>query len=125
MVALGSVIASLLFVVGGHSLLISDQIRLTDAQSQLAAEQSVHRQAELQVSSLETPARIVQEAQDQLHMTTPTQVVQLPYVPLNVALPTPKVTPAPAPPPAKTTTTIASSTNPTTTATQSSSAPGR
>ena len=72
--------------------------------TQLALEQSAHRQSELAVAELETPSRIVAAATGQLHMVRPANVIELPYVSLSVPLPTPKVTPAPAPPPPTATT---------------------
>jgi hypothetical protein len=91
------VVAALLAVVVGQALLANGQVRLAALQHQLTLEQSAHRQAELAVSQLETPSRIVAAASGQLHMVRPASVVELPYVSLSVPLPTPKVTPAPAP----------------------------
>ncbi len=90
------VVAALLAVVVGQALLTNGQVRLSGLQHQLTLEQSAHRQAELAVSQLETPSRIVAAASGQLHMVRPASVVELPYVSLSVPLPTPKVTPAPA-----------------------------
>jgi hypothetical protein len=90
------VVAALLAVVVGQALLANGQVRLAALQHQLTLEQSAHRQAELAVSQLETPSRIVAAASGQLHMVRPASVVELPYVSLSVPLPTPKVTPAPA-----------------------------
>jgi hypothetical protein len=90
------VVAALLAVVVGQALLANGQVRLAALQHQLTLEQSAHRQAELAVSQLETPSRIVAAASGQLHMVRPASVVELPYVSLTVPLPTPKVTPAPA-----------------------------
>ncbi len=90
------VVAALLAVVVGQALLANGQVRLSALQHQLTLEQSAHRQAELAVSQLETPSRIVAAASGQLHMVRPASVVELPYVSLSAPLPTPKVTPAPA-----------------------------
>ena len=87
------VLGSLLAVVVAHALLANGQVHLSALQHQLTLEQSSHRQAELAVSELETPSRIVAAASGQLHMVRPTQVVELPYVSLSTPLPTPKVTP--------------------------------
>ena len=100
--SVGMVVAALLAVVVGQALLASGQVRLSTLQHQLSMEQSAHRQAELAVAKLETPARIVGTATSQYHMVD-AGVVELPYVSLSVPLPTPKVTPAPAPPPTPTT----------------------
>ncbi len=99
MISVAMVVAALLAVVVGHAFLTNGQVRLSALQHQLTLEQSAHRQAELAVSQLETPSRIVAAASGQLHMVRPAGVVELPYVSLSVPLPTPKVTPAPAPPP--------------------------
>jgi len=93
------VAASLLAVVVAQALLANGQVRLSSLQNQLSLEQSAHRQAELAVSELETPPRIVSSATSQ-GMVRPANVVELPYVSLSVPVPTPNVTPAPAPPPA-------------------------
>jgi hypothetical protein len=100
------VMAALLAVVVAQAMLANGQVRLSALQHELALEQSAHRQAELSVSQLETPSRIVAAATGQLHMVRPANVIQLPYVSLSAPLPTPKVTPAPAPapPPAAATT---------------------
>jgi hypothetical protein len=92
------VVAALLAVVVGQALLANGQVRLSALQHQLATEQAAHRQAELAVAKLETPARIVGTATNQLHYIH-NPAIELPYVSLSVPLPTPKVTPAPAPPP--------------------------
>jgi hypothetical protein len=97
-VPVAMIIAALLVVVVGQAFLAKGQIRMAGIQQQLSAEQGVHRQQELLVSQLETPARIVGAATLQLHMVHPDHVVQLPYVSLTTPLPTPTVTPAPAPP---------------------------
>jgi hypothetical protein len=97
-VPVAMIITALLVVVVGQAFLAKGQIRMAGIQQQLSAEQGVHRQQELLVSQLETPARIVGAATVQLHMVHPNHVVQLPYVALTTPLPTPTVTPAPAPP---------------------------
>ena len=90
-------VAALLAVVVGQAMLANGQVRLSALQHELALEQSAHRQSELAVAELETPSRIVAAASGELHMVRPANVVELPYVSLSVPLPTPKVTPAPAP----------------------------
>jgi type II secretory pathway pseudopilin PulG len=87
------VVASLLAVVVAQALLANGQVRLSSLQHQLSLEQSAHREAELAVEQLETPARIVGSATSQ-GMVHPA-VTELPYVSLSVPLPTPKVTAAP------------------------------
>jgi cell division protein FtsL len=103
------VVTSLLAVVVAQALLANGQVRLSSLQHELSLEQSSHRQAELAVSKLETPPRIVSAAASQ-GMVHPANVIELPYVSLSVPVPTPKVTPAPAaPPPAPTASTSSSS----------------
>ena len=92
------VVVALLAVVVGQAFLANGQVKLAGLQHDLSVEQAAHRQAELAVSKLETPTRIVADATTQLHMVD-ASVTDLPYVSLSVPLPTPKVTPAPAPPP--------------------------
>jgi len=94
-VALVLVVGSLLAVVLGHAMLAQSQVRLSDVQAQLAAEQTVHRQDVLALAQLETPSRIAANARTQLHMITPTQVDQVPSVSLSTPLPNPKVAAAP------------------------------
>jgi hypothetical protein len=95
--SIGLVVAALLAVVVGQAMLANGQIRLAGVQHQLALEQSVHRQNEAAVSTLEQPYRIVSTATNSLHMVH-AQPLQLPYVSLATPLPAPKVTPPPAPP---------------------------
>jgi hypothetical protein len=92
------IVGALLFVVVGQAMLANGQVRLANVQQQLSVEQGVHRQQELAVSRLETPARIVTAASGQLHMMRPSTVVQLPYVALSTPIATPDVTAVPAPP---------------------------
>jgi hypothetical protein len=94
-VAVTLVVVSMLAVVAGHAVLATGQVRLSGLQSQLAAEQARHRQELLAVAGLETPSRIVSEAEGRLHMVQPTQVSQLPHVSLQQPEPTPNVAPAP------------------------------
>jgi hypothetical protein len=128
-ISVSLVVAALLAVVVAQALLANGQVRLASLQHQLSLEQSTHRQAELAVSELETPSRIVGAATSQLHMVRPA-VVELPYVSLNTPVATPKVTPAPAPTttttaPATTTTTAPATTTGGSGATGTSSASGR
>ena len=102
-VALCLVVAALLAVVVGQALLANGQVRLSGLHRQLSLEEASHRQSELAVTTLETPARIVAAASTQLHMQHAV-VTELPYVPLTVPLRTPQVTPAPAPSPPPATT---------------------
>jgi|HubBroStandDraft_6_1064221.scaffolds.fasta_scaffold1818201_1 hypothetical protein len=97
-IAVCLVVGALLAVVVGQALLANGQVRLSALQHTLSLEQAAHRQHELTVAQLETPARIVAAATNQLHMAHD-PATQLPYVKLTVPLQTPTVTPAPPPPP--------------------------
>jgi len=54
------------------------QVRLSSIQTQLNAEQAVHRQEVAAVASLETPSRIVSQSEQQLHMGTPPRSTSCP-----------------------------------------------
>jgi hypothetical protein len=98
------VVGSLLGVVIGQAALAGGQIRLTGLQARLAAEESTHRKMELVTARLEAPSRVVAEAERSQHLVQPGQITQLPSVPLNVPLPTPRMYAAPtAPAPVATT----------------------
>jgi len=81
-VAAVAVVGSLLAVVVAHSMLAEGQVRLTAAQAQVAAEQSVHRQLLASVAKAENPAQIIAEAK-KLDLVPPTGVIQLPAVSLS------------------------------------------
>jgi cell division protein FtsL len=89
------VVLALLVVVVGQAILADGQVRMTGLEQQLQAAQAQHSAQEQKVSNLETPSRIVRDATAGGKMTRPTHVTQLPYVPLNIPLATPTVTPAP------------------------------
>ena len=111
-VSVSLVVAALLAVVVAQAMLANGQVRLSSLQHELSLEQGAHRQAELAVSELETPSRIVATATG-LGMVRPANVVELPYVSLAVPLPAPKVTPAPpAPAPTPTVTPGSATTGP-------------
>ncbi len=114
-ISISLVVAALLAVVVAQALLANGQVRLSALQHELSLEQSAHRQAELSVSELETPARIVGAATSQLQMVRPATVTELPYVSLNTPLATPNVTPAAAPPSTSATSAGSSSTTATST----------
>jgi len=103
-VSVSLVVSALLAVVVAQAMLANGQVRLSGLEHQLSLEQGAHRQAELAVSELETPSRIVAAAAGQLHMVR-TNIVELPYVSLSTPLATPKVTAPPPPPPPATTST--------------------
>jgi hypothetical protein len=103
LVSIAMVVGALLTVVIGQALLANGQVRMSQIQQQLVLEQAAHRQAELGVSTLETPSRIVGAASAR-GMIHPSQVTELPYVSVAAPLATPKVTPAPVATTATTTT---------------------
>jgi hypothetical protein len=111
MVSIALVVGALLVVVVGQAMLANGQVRMATIQHDLNLEQAVHRQNELSVSALETPARIVSAA-TKAGMVHPPQVTELPYVSLTTPLATPKVGAAPV---ATTPTTAATSSTATTT----------
>jgi hypothetical protein len=85
LLAVAVVTAALLAVVVAHSVLAEGQVRLTTEQSQLAAEQAVHRQLLATVAQAENPSTIVAEAKN-LGLVPPASVTQLPAVPLDTPL---------------------------------------
>jgi hypothetical protein len=88
------VVVALLIVVGGQAMLANGQVRMARIDQRLQAAQGEHRERVLDVTRLETPARIVGSATGQLHMAHPSHVTQLPSVSLRTPLPAPNVTPA-------------------------------
>jgi len=89
------VVLALLVVVAGQAILADGQVRMAGLDQQLQAVQARHSAQVERVSNLETPSRIVRDATANGKMTHPSHVTQLPYVPLNIPLATPNVTPAP------------------------------
>lgn len=83
-VAVAMVLASLLAVVGLQAYLTQGQVTLARLQQQQAAEITQHRGLELRVAQLEDPSEIVSEAQRD-GLVAPTQVGDLPQVPLGSA----------------------------------------
>jgi hypothetical protein len=95
LVAVVLIVGSLLSVVAADDLVAQGQIRLSDTQSQTAAALTQQKQLQVAVAQLSAPQIVVTEAR-QLGMVAPTQIVDLPSVPLNVALPVPNTAPAAA-----------------------------
>jgi cell division protein FtsL len=96
-IAISILVVSLFIIVVGHAMLAQGQLRLGHLNQQLTKEQAVHTATVLQVAALETPARISSEA-GSLHLVQPSQILQLPSVPLNQPLPTLKISAAVAKP---------------------------
>ena len=57
--------ATLLAVAVAHTVLVQGQVRLDELDAQLATEQSRYQELRMEVSELESPPRIVEEAQAQ------------------------------------------------------------
>jgi hypothetical protein len=93
------VVGSLLAVVVGDSMITQGQVRLTNTQSQVAAAITAQKALQVSVAGIAAPPVVVSEAES-AGLVAPTQVVDLPQVPLNVPLPVPQTTapPATAPP---------------------------
>jgi hypothetical protein len=100
------VVGSLLTVVVGHSILAQGQVRLTAAQTQMAAEEAIHRQLLAAVAEAENPARIIAEAK-KLNLVPPSSVTQLPAVPLTTPIGQAATTPSAAAPSGSTSTAAA------------------
>ncbi len=83
--------ASLFMVVIAHAELAQGQVRLSAIEQSLTAAQTAHRQDTLTVANLENPARVLQVAEQTLHMTPPVGQQQVPNVPLDKPLGAPKV----------------------------------
>jgi uncharacterized protein YggE len=96
LVSLFLVVGSLLAVVVGHSMLAQGQVRLGAAQTQMSAEQAIHRQLLAAVAKAEDPAQIIAEAK-KLNLVRPSYVKQLPTVPLNTPIGQAGTTPTSAP----------------------------
>ncbi len=97
MLSIVLVVGTLLAIVVGHAVLAEGQVRLTASQAALTAAQATERQQTLSVARLETPSRIVGEATGSLAMVQSAQTIQLPHVPLDKPLATPRVGPAAQP----------------------------
>ncbi len=79
MLALGTLLASLLLVGGAHAYLTAGQVRLARLQEQLGSAQARERGLQVQVAQLENPSHVVTQAQQQ-GLTVPSQVTDLPLV---------------------------------------------
>ena len=90
--AVSLIVGSLLAVVVGDTLVAQDQVRLSRLQSAIGSAQAAQKTMQTEVAQLAAPDRVVQQG-IALGLTAPAQVVNLPEVPLNVALPVPNTTP--------------------------------
>jgi hypothetical protein len=96
-VATALIVGSLLSVVVADGLVAQDQVAVASTQSRLAAAETLQKQLQVAVAQQSAPQIVVTEAK-QLGLVAPPQVVDIPHVPLDVALPAPDTAPLPAPP---------------------------
>jgi hypothetical protein len=108
--AVGMVVASLLFVVVGDTMVAQGQVRLAKIQLAIGAQQAAQKAMQTEVAQLAAPDRVVAQG-IALGLTAPAQVVNLPEVPLDVPLPVPDTSPSGA----RTTATTPAATTPATT----------
>ena len=111
------VVGSLLSVVVADGMVAQEQVSVATTQSRLAAAETLQKQLQVAVAQQSAPQIVVSEAK-QLGLVAPPQVVDIPHVALDVALPAPDTAPLPAPPAAATapnpSTPATSATSPTT-----------
>ena len=107
----GLVVGSLVAVVIADDVVAQGQIRLSTLQQEIATAATQHKSLQVAVAQLSAPPVVVTRAENQLGMVTPKQVVDLPEVPLDVALPVPVTAPAPGAPAPTTTSAPAPSTS--------------
>lgn len=78
--------ASLATVAIGQDLVASQQVRLDNARQQLAQSVAAEQQLQLRRAQLESPARILQIAEHELHMIAPSSVTYLAPVSIGSTL---------------------------------------
>jgi hypothetical protein len=88
---------SLLSVVVADGVVAQEQVSVASTQDQLTAALARQKQLQVAVAEQSAPQIVVTEAK-QLGLVAPPQVVDIPHVPLTVALPAPDTTPLAAPP---------------------------
>jgi len=93
-VAVGIVVACLLGVVIGNSVLAADQLQLERVQTQLGYVESAYAQQLAAVTHMESPAVVAQSAIG-LHLGPPSEILQLPAVSLMHRLGPPVLSGAP------------------------------
>ncbi len=91
------VVGSLLSVVVADDLVAQEQVAVATAQSRLAAAETLQKQLQVTVAQQSAPQIVVSEGK-QMGLVAPPQVIDIPNVPLNVALPAPVTTPLPGTP---------------------------
>jgi len=87
------VVASLLFVVIGDSLVAEGQVSMANTQMAIAAAQAKQKSMQVEVAELAAPDRLVAKAMAD-GAVAPASIDDLPYTPLNVPLPAPRTVPA-------------------------------
>jgi hypothetical protein len=110
------IVGSLLAVVVGDAMITQGQVRLSTTQRALAGAEATQKSLQIAQALKAAPPVVVSQAKRQ-GLVAASQVVYLPQVPLNVALPPPHIVPVPGH------TTPASSTPPPSNATPSKSVP--
>jgi cell division protein FtsL len=80
------IFVALVAVAVSQTLLVQGQLRLDDLDTKLAVEQAEYQQLRLRVADLESPARIVDTAINDLGMVSPADLVYL--APVDAAHPT-------------------------------------
>ena len=89
------VVGSLSAVVVGDTLMAEAQVTLSTTQQEVAAAQATQKSAQVKVAEMAAPPVVVSQARAQ-GLVVPTQVIELPQVPLDVPLPVPQTHPAAA-----------------------------
>ncbi|MCL4448659.1 MAG: hypothetical protein M1483_06800 [Actinobacteria bacterium] len=70
-------VGSLLMVVASHAILAEKQVTLDQKRLELSKLQSVNQNLKFQISQLQSPTRIIADAQGKFHMVIPNSVVYL------------------------------------------------
>jgi hypothetical protein len=86
------VVGSLLAVVVGDAMVSEGQVRLAAVSQELQAATSTQKNGQVDVAQKSAPDLIVSKAEHDGYRAPP-NVVNLPYVPLNVPLPVPNTSP--------------------------------
>jgi hypothetical protein len=93
-IAVGLVVVSLLAVVVGNTMLASGQLRLEKIQTQLSAVESTYAAQLALVTTQESPSSVAKSAVGQ-GLVQPSEILQLPSVPLSKRLGPPLFSSAP------------------------------
>ncbi len=92
-VSAGIVVASLLAVVVADGMVAQHQIALSRTEAQLASATATEKALQTRNAEMAAPPLIVHQAESQ-GLVAPSQVIDLPQVPLDVPLPPPSLVPA-------------------------------